>query len=162
MTAASSHWVHDLDPVLVHVGPIPIRYYSLGYLGGLVLGMWLLQWLARRRRIALTKEQVSDLVLVYVLLGIIIGGRLGYCLFYDPGRFLSNPAEIIKVWKGGMASHGGILGVAIAVWLDTTSPTCLETAFMANSFSLMAGRSASVSSEVFLPRPSATMPMIGR
>jgi len=115
--AASGHWVHDLDPTLVKLGPIPIRYYSLAYLLGLVLGMWLLQGLARRRRIALDKDQVADMVLFHVLLGVIVGGRLGYVLFYDLQNNLHHPLNVFKVWQGGMASHGGMIGVMVALWL---------------------------------------------
>ena len=113
----TGHWVHDLDPVMVQLGPIPLRYYSLAYILGLVLALWLAQYLARRRRIAMNAEQASDMFLFYGLLGIIIGGRLGYVFLYDLKSNLENPANIIMVWKGGMASHGGIVGVAVAFWL---------------------------------------------
>ncbi len=113
----ADHYVHDLDPVLVQIGPLAIRYYSLAYLLGLLIGMWLLRRLARQGRIGLTVEQATDMVIPWALLGVLLGGRLGYVLFYSLEESLKNPLSIVQIWKGGMASHGGILGVIIAMWL---------------------------------------------
>ena len=109
------------DPVLVNIGPLPIRWYALAYIAGLVLG-----WLAARalvQREALwgptprpSLASLDDL-LVYAALGVVIGGRLGYVLFYNLDFYLAHPAEIIAVWKGGMAFHGGLFGAALAIWL---------------------------------------------
>lgn len=93
-----------------------IRWYALAYIGGLLAGYWILRREAARPSTALTPMAVDSL-LNHVLLGVILGGRLGYVLFYDPAYFLANPVEIIKVWQGGMAFHGGLLGVTVAMWL---------------------------------------------
>jgi len=105
-----------IDPVLVQVGPFAIRWYALAYIAGIVLG-----WLLARRTMALpppaaSREQLDDYV-TWVTLGIILGGRLGYVLFYKPGHFLAHPAEILAVWQGGMSFHGGMLGVILATLL---------------------------------------------
>ena len=93
-----------------------IRWYALAYIGGLLAGYWILRREAARPSAPLTPLTVDSL-LNHVLLGVILGGRLGYVLFYDPAFFLANPIEIIKVWQGGMAFHGGLLGVTVAMWL---------------------------------------------
>jgi phosphatidylglycerol:prolipoprotein diacylglycerol transferase len=105
-----------IDPVLVQIGPFAIRWYALAYIVGIVLG-----WLVARRTVALapavaTREQLDDAV-TWITLGIILGGRLGYVLFYRPGHYLFHPLEILAVWQGGMSFHGGMLGVVIALWL---------------------------------------------
>lgn len=93
-----------------------IRWYALAYIGGLLIGYWILRREARQPNAPLTVEAVDSL-LNHVLLGVILGGRFGYVLFYDPAFFLAHPIEIFKVWQGGMAFHGGLLGVTIAMWL---------------------------------------------
>lgn len=105
-----------IDPVLVQIGPFGIRWYALAYILGIVLG-----WLLGRRLCALepvvaTKQQVDDYI-TWCTLGIILGGRLGYVLFYRPDHYLAHPAEILMVWQGGMAFHGGALGVILATIL---------------------------------------------
>lgn len=105
-----------IDPVLVEIGPFAIRWYALAYIAGIVLG-----WLLARRMVALapqaaTREQLDDYV-TWATLGIILGGRLGYVLFYRPGHYLSHPLEILSVWQGGMSFHGGMLGVILATLL---------------------------------------------
>ena len=132
----ADYWRHHLDPVLFKIpfpkiGPltdgIPIRYYSLAYLFGLALAWWLMKRLAKRRLIALDENMVADLVIPYALLGVMIGGRVGYELFYDVDplthRFawMDDPWKIVRIWEGGMASHGGILGVLVAFWLFARS-----------------------------------------
>lgn len=111
----------SFDPVAIWLGPLPVRWYALAYIGGLV-GGWLYArrlaanaslWGATRRP---DSEALDDL-LVYVALGVVLGGRLGYVLFYNPGHFATAPLEIIQVWRGGMAFHGGLIGAAIAIWL---------------------------------------------
>jgi phosphatidylglycerol:prolipoprotein diacylglycerol transferase len=109
------------DPVLISVGPFAIRWYALAYIAGILLG-----WLYARRIIAnerywggpapFTVVDYDDFVL-WVTLGIILGGRTGYVLFYNFDHFLANPAEIVQVWKGGMSFHGGFLGCVLAVIL---------------------------------------------
>jgi phosphatidylglycerol:prolipoprotein diacylglycerol transferase len=104
------------DPVAIQIGPLAIRWYGLMYLVGfgIAYGLGRLR-IARGRSGRVTVEMLDDL-LFFVVLGVILGGRLGYVLFYKPGYYLEHPAEILAVWQGGMAFHGGFLGVLIAVW----------------------------------------------
>ncbi len=107
-----------IDPVLVSIGPFVIRWYALAYIAGLLIG-----WRVVSRMAApddapgrLTRVHVDDFLL-WATLGVILGGRLGYVLFYNAPYYLSQPAEIIAVWKGGMSFHGGLAGVIIAIIL---------------------------------------------
>ncbi len=104
----------QFDPVLVQLGPFAIRWYALAYIASLVIGWRLVRRLAARPPVVATSLQVDDF-LTWATLGVVIGGRLGYVLFYQPGRFLAAPWQILQVWQGGMSFHGGMLGVAIAV-----------------------------------------------
>jgi phosphatidylglycerol:prolipoprotein diacylglycerol transferase len=105
-----------IDPVLIEIGPFAIRWYALAYIVGLVLGWQYLRWLVRRPGWRLTVEDLDDL-LIYITLGVVLGGRLGYVLFYRLGYYVENPLEILAVWHGGMSFHGGMLGVILACWL---------------------------------------------
>ncbi|MBV9044898.1 MAG: prolipoprotein diacylglyceryl transferase [Alphaproteobacteria bacterium] len=136
----------NINPVLVQLGPFAIRWYALSYIAGLLLGWWLAARASEERSLwknptfagkpPMTAEQVGDLV-VWATFGVILGGRLGWILFYGvalcsvspqtamchlpdgvlPGAFLTNPMHLITVWEGGMSFHGGLAGVVIAVWL---------------------------------------------
>jgi phosphatidylglycerol:prolipoprotein diacylglycerol transferase len=112
----------DFDPVLVHIGPFAIRWYALAYIAGILLGWRYALSLARNSQLwplrgpIATSEQIDDLVL-WITLGVIIGGRLGHVFFYTPGLVLEDPLEIFKTWHGGMSYHGGMIGVLIAVAL---------------------------------------------
>lgn len=101
-----------IDPVLLQLGPFAIRWYALAYIVGIVLGWRILRRIVRRPGWSLQPDAIDDL-LFHVTLGIILGGRLGYVLFYQPGHFLANPLEILAVWQGGMSFHGGFLGVLV-------------------------------------------------
>jgi phosphatidylglycerol:prolipoprotein diacylglycerol transferase len=103
----------QIDPILFQVGPLAIRWYGLMYLLGFGAAYMLIRHLARLRNLALTKDGVSDL-LFYGVLGVVLGGRLGYVIFYNPSQYLSRPLEIFAVWQGGMSFHGGLLGVVVA------------------------------------------------
>jgi phosphatidylglycerol:prolipoprotein diacylglycerol transferase len=102
-----------IDPVLVELGPFAIRWYALAYIVGIVLGWRIVRRLVRRPGWSLTPEAVDDL-LFHVTLGIILGGRLGYILFYQPGHYLTHPLDVLALWRGGMSFHGGLIGVLIA------------------------------------------------
>jgi len=104
------------DPVLIQVGPLAIRWYALAYIAGILLGWAYVRRLAALPPPTMPRERVDDLV-VWLTLGIIVGGRLGYVLFYKPGYYLEHLAEIPAVWQGGMSFHGGMLGVLVAGWL---------------------------------------------
>ncbi|MCP9319040.1 prolipoprotein diacylglyceryl transferase [Acetobacter persici] len=106
----------QFDPVLVHLGPLAIRWYALSYIVGIVLGVSLLRRLVPLAPRAATTEQADDF-LGWVTLGVLLGGRLGYVLFYQPGYYLTHPLSILQVWKGGMSFHGGALGVIVAMAL---------------------------------------------
>ena len=107
-----------IDPVLVQFGPLAIRWYALAYVGGLLIGWRLMLARARRSPFGVAPGHVDDF-LVWATLGVILGGRLGYVLFYQPGYFVDDPLAIAYVWRGGMSFHGGFLGVAVAGALFT-------------------------------------------
>ncbi len=102
-----------IDPVLVQFGPFAIRWYSLAYIAGILVGWWYMRVLAARRPGGPSAIDIDD-VIVWATIGIILGGRLGYVLFYKPEYFLANPGQILAVWRGGMSFHGGLLGVLVA------------------------------------------------
>jgi phosphatidylglycerol:prolipoprotein diacylglycerol transferase len=103
----------EIDPVIFRIGPLAIRWYGMMYLLGFVAGWFIIRRLARWRSLPLDAEGLSDL-LFYGILGVILGGRLGYVLFYNPGYYLRHPLEIFAVWEGGMSFHGGLIGVVVA------------------------------------------------
>ena len=104
------------DPVLVQIGPLAIRWYALAYIGSLLLGWRVMRRLVRRTPAVASAEQTDDF-LTWATLGVVLGGRLGYVLFYQPGRFAANPLSIFAVWQGGMSFHGGAIGVVVALVL---------------------------------------------
>ncbi|WP_430444129.1 prolipoprotein diacylglyceryl transferase [Sphingorhabdus contaminans] len=104
-----------VGPVALDLGFFQIRWYSLGYLAGILLGYWLLLKLLARPGAPMSREHADDMIL-YATLGIIVGGRLGYIFFYQPS-ILQNPVDIFKLWQGGMSLHGGTLGTIFAIWL---------------------------------------------
>lgn len=104
-----------VGPVALDLGFFQIRWYSLGYLIGILLGYWLLLKLLAKPGAPMSREHADDMIL-YATLGIIVGGRLGYIFFYQPS-ILQNPVDIFKLWEGGMSLHGGTLGTIFAIWL---------------------------------------------
>ena len=110
-----------IHPVLVEIGPLPIRWYALAYIAGLLLGWWLARrlvvqdglWGARLRPSVVSLDDL----LVYAALGVVLGGRIGYVLFYNLDYFLAHPASIPAVWEGGMSFHGGLVGATLGIWL---------------------------------------------
>ncbi len=105
-----------IDPVIVEIGPLAIRWYGLMYLLGFAGGYLWICFLAKRRKFDLSNDDIADLV-YYGVFGVILGGRLGYVLFYNLGYYLEHPLQIFAVWEGGMSFHGGLLGVTAAVLL---------------------------------------------
>ena len=105
----------DFDPVAISIGPLQVHWYGLMYLIGFLGGYWLGKYRAKAT-LGWKTEQVSDL-LFHIAVGVIVGGRLGYILFYKAAYYLANPVEVFFVWQGGMSFHGGLLGVLVALIL---------------------------------------------
>jgi len=113
----NGHWVHDLPkfvPLLPHTEQFGVRYYGLAYVLGFVGAIWLLMQDAKRGRSLIPAPQVLDLLFA-IMLGVFIGGRLGWFLLYHPEQLIHDPLSFFAVWQGGMASHGGFVGVAVAL-----------------------------------------------
>lgn len=106
----------QFDPIAVHLGPLAVHWYGLMYMAGFLMFVWLGNRRIRAGRSFMTSKMLDDL-LFYGVLGVVLGGRLGYVLFYKPGEYLAHPAEIFQVWQGGMSFHGGFLGVLLAMAL---------------------------------------------
>jgi phosphatidylglycerol:prolipoprotein diacylglycerol transferase len=126
----------DIDPIAFSIGPLAVRWYGLMYLAGFAIGWWLGLRRIKQGAAPITRPQLDDLLFLIVL-GVILGGRLGYVLFYKPGYYASHPLEIFAIWQGGMSFHGGLLGVmlamAFAAWrhrvdylrlMDFVAPLC--------------------------------------
>jgi len=107
-----------IDPIMLQIGPFSIRWYALAYIIGLLGGMYYMQTLSRQQPVSIKEIDISDFLL-WGTLGVIIGGRLGFVIFYRPLYFLDHPLAIFQVWQGGMSFHGGLLGVIVAAILFT-------------------------------------------
>ncbi|MBT77377.1 MAG: prolipoprotein diacylglyceryl transferase [Chromatiales bacterium] len=111
------------DPIALQLGPVAIRWYGLMYLFGFAAAWFLMRRRASRPGAVVPVEKVDDL-LFYVAIGVIIGGRLGYMLFYNFSQVVADPLSLLRIWQGGMSFHGGFLGVAVATWLFTRKLGC--------------------------------------
>jgi phosphatidylglycerol:prolipoprotein diacylglycerol transferase len=103
-----------LSRVALHLGPFDLRWYSLAYVAGIFVGYWYLLKLLKQPGAPLARRHADDLVF-YAALGIILGGRIGYVLFYNLGQYLQHPIEIVKLWDGGMSFHGGVIGTSLGI-----------------------------------------------
>jgi phosphatidylglycerol:prolipoprotein diacylglycerol transferase len=106
----------QFDPIAVHLGPLAVRWYGLMYLLAFLVFLGLGRYRIKTQRLDWNARQIDDL-LFYGVLGVVLGGRLGYVLFYKFGEYLQHPLKIFYVWEGGMSFHGGFLGVLVAMWL---------------------------------------------
>ena len=109
--------INPISPVAFSVLGLDVRWYALAYIAGFVLGYWLLKkmLMSQKSPVLMNKKQLDDL-LTAVILGVVLGGRLGYVLVYNPLFFITHPLEILAVWHGGMSFHGGLIGVMVATW----------------------------------------------
>ncbi len=108
------YFVWQADPVLLDLGALQLRWYGLLFVGSFFLGMMIMKWIFKREG---KDPSIVDDGMVYLLVGAVVGARLMHCFAYEPAFYLAHPLEIFKVWKGGLASHGGLIGVLIASWL---------------------------------------------
>jgi phosphatidylglycerol:prolipoprotein diacylglycerol transferase len=106
-------FIHNIDPVLLSIGPFEIRYYGLFYVIGFTIAYFLISHLAKKKEISLNKDDIADLLL-YTMIGLILGARFFHVFVYNPSYYLANPSEIIAVWNGGLSFHGGLIGAVIA------------------------------------------------
>ena len=109
-------WVNTLNPVIFELGPLEVRWYGVAYLLGALFAYWALISAQKKGKIALSKNEISDLI-SWLVLGVLIGSRLFYVLFYNPLYFVEQPWKIIAVWEGGMSFHGGFVGIVVAAYL---------------------------------------------
>ena len=120
----TTHWVHDIDPMLLQIrGDIGIRYYGLAYVLGFAIAFGLLSLMRKHGRVSITPDQQSSLF-SYLVLGVFLGGRIGYTLLYTFGEWIQNPLLVFQLWQGGMSSHGGFIGVTIALVLFCRKHSC--------------------------------------
>jgi len=115
--AAHFHW--NLNPILVQLGPVAIRWYGVCFATAFLVGFWIMAWIYRQEG---QDCAPLDTLLIYMMVGAVVGARVGQVLFYDPHYYFTHPLDIPKVWQGGLASHGGALGILIAFWFYTRRP----------------------------------------
>jgi prolipoprotein diacylglyceryl transferase len=109
-----SYFVWDVSPVLISYGNFGIAWYGLLFATGFFFGFQIMRWVYQREG---KTGQSLDRIFIYMVLGAVAGARLGHCLFYDPAYYLANPLSILKIWEGGLASHGGTVGMIIAIYV---------------------------------------------
>lgn len=110
----------NVNPTLFEIFGREIRWYGLLWIIGLIVAYHVVQIIFKREKLP---EKWFDSLFIYMMLGIILGARLGHCLFYEPAYYLANPLKILKIWEGGLASHGGVIGIIIAVWIYSRKVT---------------------------------------
>lgn len=123
MNQDSLPFLVDFDPVILQLGPLAVHWYGLMYLAAFLVFLWLGRRRAARGLGPLTPKQVEDL-LFFGVLGVVLGGRIGYMLFYGAGQLLSDPLSLLRIWEGGMSFHGGLLGVIVAIVLFSRKVGC--------------------------------------
>jgi phosphatidylglycerol:prolipoprotein diacylglycerol transferase len=104
----------DLNPEIFRIGSFAVRWYGLLFASSFLFGYIIMNRIFKNENLG---QEVLDRLTVYMAIGVIVGARLGHCLFYEPGYYLSHPVEILKIWHGGLASHGAAIGILIALWL---------------------------------------------
>lgn len=137
---------HNLNPVAFSIGPISVRWYGLAYLAGFIIAAFIIYRTAKRWKIRFTVDDLLTFMLC-VIVGVLVGGRLGYCLFYGDGYYLAHPADIIKVSDGGMSFHGGLIGALIGGFIAAKSIkmpffTLMDIAAVGTPIGLFFGRCA--------------------
>jgi phosphatidylglycerol:prolipoprotein diacylglycerol transferase len=157
----------NIDPVAISVGPFAVRWYALAYVAGIVLGWWYSRRLAANAALwgdvkRPTQADMDDQI-VWIALGIVLGGRIGYVLFYNLGSYLQNPAEILTVWRGGMSFHGGFLGTILAIYLFARARglnflAMLDVAAVVTPIGLFTGRLANFVNGELWGRPAPDLP----
>ena len=130
--------LNPINPVAFSVFGLPIRWYALAYIAGFVIGYYLFKYLTKNKdaEICLSKKQLDDF-LTFIVLGVIIGGRLGYVLFYNLPFFIMHPLEIFALWHGGMSFHGGLVGVIVATFLFVWKNSFADKSIVRNSFRIL-------------------------
>ena len=111
-----SYITWDVGPELLNIGPLSVRWYGLLFAMAFIVGFQIMQWMYKREN---KPESDVEQLTIYMIVGTVIGARLGHCLFYNPEYYLANPLEILMVWKGGLASHGASIGILISLYLYT-------------------------------------------
>ena len=133
-------YTHNLDPVLLDFGIIVIRWYSLAYIFGIVIGWWmgkkLIRHILKNTNLKFKLEDFDDII-SYLIISIILGGRIGYVIFYNFEYYMSNPLDIFKVWEGGMSFHGALVGIIIGTYLFSKKKV-IATFFMLDIISCVA------------------------
>ncbi len=112
MTSLAIHW--SMDPEIFRIGNFAVRWYGLLFASGFLFGYLIFTRIFKKEGLSM---ELLDKLTIYMAVGTVIGARLGHCLFYEPGYYLSNPLEILKIWQGGLASHGAAIGILAALWL---------------------------------------------
>ena len=130
--------INPINPVAFSVFGLPIRWYALAYIAGFVIGFFIVKYFTKNKNstIHFSKKQMDDIV-TYIVLGVIIGGRLGYVLFYNLPFFIAHPLEIFMLWHGGMSFHGGLIGVIIATLLFVHNNKFDDKSFARNSLRVL-------------------------
>jgi phosphatidylglycerol:prolipoprotein diacylglycerol transferase len=156
-----------IDPVALAIGPFAIRWYALSYVAGIVLGWWYSRRLAANAAlwddVRRPSQTDMDDQIVWIALGIVLGGRIGYVLFYNLSSYLANPAEIFTVWRGGMSFHGGFLGTILAIVLFARARglnplAMLDVAAVVTPIGLFTGRLANFINGELWGRPAPDLP----
>ena len=111
-------FTHNLDPILINLGFISLRWYSLAYIFGILIGWWYGKKIIKKFQIKNSNFLADDFddLITYLIFGIVIGGRLGYVIFYNLNYYIENPLDIIKIWQGGMSFHGALIGIIIVTF----------------------------------------------
>ena len=124
--------VNNLNPVLIDLGIIKIHWYSLAYIFGILIGWWYGRFLIKKKVRFIDQENYIknfDDLISYIIIGVIIGGRLGYVIFYNPSYFIESPIQIFKLWEGGMSFHGGLIGVIVSTYIFSNLKIILDFVF---------------------------------
>ena len=113
-------YIHDLNPVFINFGLIEIRWYSLAYIFGILIGWWVAKNIINfkiKNKIVRFDTKIFEDLITYIIISIIIGGRIGYVIFYNLSYYLNNPMDILKIWQGGMSFHGALVGIILGTYL---------------------------------------------